>query len=76
MKNSKVCPKCESREIYTKTKVSDNTGWRSFFISGLSSVYVDMYICTNCGYFEEYVTEKDMKNKKKMDKLKQKWKRL
>jgi hypothetical protein len=29
-----------------------------------------LYICTNCGFIEEYAEEADLKNPKKMEKLK------
>ena len=50
---SGVCPKCDSSNVYFKEYALDNVT-----LDGKSVPYVD-YICTNCGYFETYITDKD-----------------
>lgn len=76
MKNSKICPKCDSTEIYTKSKASDGSGQKMFFVGSFTAMYMDLYVCRKCGYVEQYVCEKDMNDNKKWDKLKKKWKAL
>ena len=39
-------------------------------VSGFHRIYFDIYICVSCGYFEEYVAEKDLKDEKKIEKIK------
>jgi glutaredoxin-related protein len=60
MKNG-YCPKCESLKIYLKRngiadfeglKVTASTvGWKH-------PVVYDSYLCTNCGFFENYIVDK------------------
>ena len=58
MKTSKLCPKCQSAEIYTipPGPVTDanprvQTGW-----TFLSSTPVTRYLCGHCGYMEEWIS--------------------
>ncbi|MEL6347787.1 MAG: hypothetical protein AAFV53_32075 [Myxococcota bacterium] len=64
MRNEKVCPKCNSRKIGRLSHVVD---WDRGAVArrlakgrvGRMTAYgtVEAYICTSCGYFEEYVKE-------------------
>ena len=69
MKNG-ICPKCKSIEIYTnKTKMTKSE--RNYIRTGLVAfVKCVSYICSSCGYIEEYIKE-DEKHKiiKNFDKL-------
>lgn len=74
MKTGK-CPKCESTNIYTdgNPKRGDRssiqvTSWKKFFI--------DIYICFDCGFTEEYITQEDLKNEKLISRVKEQWKKL
>jgi hypothetical protein len=70
MKKTGCCPNCSSTEVYT-TKGTPKRGDRSSIgVSSFTSVFIDLYICTNCGFIEEYAEEADLKNPKKMEKLK------
>lgn len=72
MKQSHQCPKCQSREIYTN-EGQTKRGERSLMhASTWKSVYVDVYACVDCGYFEEYLAMKDSA----MEKLKTNWKKV
>ncbi len=57
MKKSGKCPKCGSKELI---KVPGNVKPASsgrFIMAGLthkSSIIFDRYVCSNCGYSEEY----------------------
>lgn len=73
MKTSKICPKCHSEDIYTDATLTKRGDRASIPVSSLSSLSIDVYVCLNCGYFEEYVSQEDLKSLKKMDKLKSKW---
>lgn len=58
MKNTGVCPKCQSRDL----KIGARSGYsaihfpRFWFLGGAT----DVYVCTSCGYVEEYVVEKTL----------------
>lgn len=64
MKNGQ-CPKCSSMSVYKKhngiVRVVTNPP-SGVYIEGLSKIIfptdIDVHICTDCGYFEEYVTDK------------------
>ena len=55
MKNTKQCPKCNSREIGVATGAQ--TGYDGIYISGRGlvkrRVALDRYICCACGYSEQ-----------------------
>jgi predicted nucleic-acid-binding Zn-ribbon protein len=52
MKNGQ-CPKCGLSNVYFKPYALDKVT-----LDGRSVEYVD-YVCTDCGYFETYITNKD-----------------
>ena len=56
MKNGK-CPKCDSSNVYFKPYALDVVT-----LDGKRVEYVD-YVCTDCGYFETYITDKEALNK-------------
>lgn len=70
MKNNRVCPKCNGKEIlYVPGSAraygmgnNIQVGW-----TNLSAVLVDRYVCCDCGYSEEWI------NKEDIDKLKEKY---
>jgi len=51
MKNGK-CPKRDSSNVYFKEYALDKVT-----LDGKGVEYVD-YVCTDCGYFETYITDK------------------
>ena len=51
------CPKCNSTNVYFKEYALDNVT-----LDGRSVPYAD-YVCTDCGYFETYITDKDALSK-------------
>lgn len=64
MKNRK-CPKCNSAQVYKKMSRSH----RSYiFISLLSAARLTDYVCTDCGFTESYIFNKD-----KLNEIKNKW---
>jgi predicted nucleic-acid-binding Zn-ribbon protein len=71
MKNTGTCPKCQSKEVYTDKGLPKRGERSSLPISSWSRLFVDLYICLDCGYFEEYVEQADLDNEKKMNKLKE-----
>ncbi len=75
------CPKCSSNDVYT-SKNKRNFGYRSYLVLSPFSVGVplDTYVCLTCGYVEDYLSEKNSKNSKLIDKaiqiLKNKWRKV
>ena len=55
MKNSGICSKCKSNDI-SETK-SDSLGVR-ISTGALSIASVSYYVCCQCGYVEEWITDK------------------
>lgn len=42
-------------------------------VTGWSRIHVDVFVCVQCGYFEEYV---DLKDHSGIEKLKVQWKKI
>jgi predicted nucleic-acid-binding Zn-ribbon protein len=59
-----VCPKCQSKEVYSGAKVSPKSGWNNsntIPVSGLRTAALDNYVCGSCGYVESYIArDKDL----------------
>ena len=70
MKTGK-CPKCGSNEIYSGESVKAGHNAGILPISTWSSASIIHYVCTDCGYVEGYVREKE-----KLQKIKEKWSRV
>ena len=72
MKNG-VCPKCNSKTIYSQPQavyfyqghLHVSTGSQS------SGVQFTSYVCTACGYFENYITDQS-----KLAEVASKWKKV
>lgn len=66
MKNTRICPKCNSNDIllipgYEGAYGSGNNIPASFF----KSVKVNRYLCCVCGYSEEWIDREDIVKLKK-----------
>jgi predicted nucleic-acid-binding Zn-ribbon protein len=71
MRHTNTCPKCNQTEIFiSKGKKHDQHG-NKIRVSGFKRVPLDHYTCINCGYTEEWVTEKASLDflRKKFDRL-------
>ena len=74
MKNGQ-CPKCGSSEIYHKLNGLAGSSSVAVRVSWISSLWLDIYVCTDCGYVESYV-ESYAVDKGKLSKLREKWDRV
>jgi predicted nucleic-acid-binding Zn-ribbon protein len=54
---SGTCPKCNLSNVYFKEYALDKVT-----LDGRGVEYID-YVCTDCGYFETYITSKDALSK-------------
>jgi predicted nucleic-acid-binding Zn-ribbon protein len=64
------CPKCGSNEVYT-TQGSLKRGERMILpVSSWKQFFLDTYICSNCGHFEEYISDDDLKDPKMIEGIK------
>ena len=60
MKNKKICPKCQSREILRFDGFVGGYGSGNHLITGatvFSAVEVNRYVCCGCGFTEEWIDE-------------------
>jgi predicted nucleic-acid-binding Zn-ribbon protein len=64
-----VCPKCGSREVYTK-KHGMMGNYRVLPITIMDSVNFQDFVCTECGYVESYILDQQALNR-----IAQKWNR-
>lgn len=56
MKNTQLCPKCDSYEVVRIKGGSAWTGYQNFIrASAIKMIFVTRYLCTNCGFSEEWV---------------------
>jgi hypothetical protein len=78
MKNGK-CPKCNSTNVFMNiygVEWSDEAGWLTIWMgsqkerSAKQSRY-DSYICVDCGYFENYILDKEI-----LHEVQTKWNRV
>lgn len=69
------CPICGSNEIYTDKGTLKRGERMLFVISNWKALYIDSYICINCGHFEEYIADKDF-NESAKQKIRDQWKRV
>jgi len=76
MKKSGKCPKCDSLEVYTDEGNIMRTENSARAISTWSRFKVATYICTSCGFFEEYMSQKDLENRNKIEKIQSKWEKV
>ena len=74
MKKTGKCPKCGGQEIYTDRGQTKRGERASLGFSSWKQAYIDTYLCTTCGYLEEYVSPNDLKDTSKLEKLRENWK--
>jgi predicted nucleic-acid-binding Zn-ribbon protein len=70
MKKTGECPKCGRKNIYFNDRKMKG-GQRNWLSFGFSSVFINTYICTDCGYIEDYISDST-----KFEKIRDKWKKL
>ena len=69
MKNTRICPKCDSCEVLRIKGGSTWTGYQNFVrATSIKMVPVTRYLCTNCGFSEEWIEDQ-----KGLDLLKKKF---
>lgn len=54
MKNSGICPKCNSADIIVFQNRNKRAGIDAGWL-GLKAVYLTRYLCGDCGFSEEWV---------------------
>lgn len=73
MKNTRVCPKCQSNDI---VRIDGNAGaygsGNNIMLGGtiFSAVKVNRYICCSCGFTEEWIDRGDIDTVKSSRKAK------
>ena len=73
MKNG-FCPKCKSTNVHEGSNVHWKKGAQSQYalkITAASSVALDYYACTDCGYVESYVGSSS-----DLERISKKWPRV
>ena len=75
------CSKCNSDNVFVK---NIGIGWGTGIMVGLGSGWSsgmesttewETYLCTDCGYFENYMTKKDWLTRIKSDPKKEGWRK-
>ncbi|MCR8968753.1 hypothetical protein [Facklamia sp. 7083-14-GEN3] len=68
MKNTGKCPKCGSEDIFVVPGASGAYGMGNNIPIGstiFSAVLVDRYVCSICGFTEEWIDTKDIEKLQK-----------
>ncbi len=68
MKNTHICPKCGETDILKIPGTSGAYGTGNNIQTGMSifsAVMVNRYVCSSCGYSEEWIDKDDMAKLKK-----------
>ena len=63
MKNTKICPKCQSTNIIRIDGYSGAYGSGNNVMTGrtiFSAINVNRYICCSCGFTEEWIDKEDI----------------
>lgn len=68
MKFNYCCPKCQNSEIAIIEGGAFKGNIYNTLSFGLSTIYLTRYVCTNCGYTENYVDDP-----KDLQKIKEKY---
>ncbi|MBE6703484.1 MAG: hypothetical protein E7585_08785 [Ruminococcaceae bacterium] len=69
MKNSKICPKCNHTDILRfEGQVGPYGSGNNMPIGVFTAVKIHRYICTACGFTEEWIDREDMEKIKKSKK--------
>jgi len=82
MKNTGICPKCSSKEVYFDLRTLNAIDTRGKLLiarkkfAGQEYARLAVYVCINCGYFEEYLREEDLKDTKIREQIQNKWKKV
>jgi hypothetical protein len=69
-----VCPVCESKNVYFDKDVIKRGQRMVVPVTSFSKLFFDCYICISCGYIQEFLREKDLKDENLIGKLKDLWK--
>lgn len=76
MKQTKQCPKCKSYEVYTDANKTMK-GQRSYSnISTFTTFRVDLYLCLSCGYVEEYMSNRNLNDQSKIEKIRKHYQKV
>ena len=80
MKNNVSCPKCGGTEIIKIPGKAGAYGSGNNIMIGMtifSAILVNRYVCSDCGYSEEWIDTKDLEKLKDNDinKIYKKWER-
>ncbi len=63
MKNTRECPKCGNRDIFVIEGSAGAYGTGNNIEAGMtifSAIPVDRFVCSRCGYSEEWIREEDI----------------
>ncbi len=71
MKNTRICPKCNSNDIIRFNGYTGSYGAGNNIMVGatiFSAVGVNRYVCCHCGFTEEWIDKGDLEKLKKSSK--------
>ncbi len=61
-----ICPKCKANAVYATNTRDNNFMLPTSSLLGMATVAQvvssERYVCVNCGYFERYVSDRELLN--------------
>ncbi|MDX2360624.1 MAG: hypothetical protein QNK23_07445 [Crocinitomicaceae bacterium] len=75
MKSGK-CPKCNGEEVFSHKSNDDNEDFRCFALSKWDNIFVEIFICMDCGFMEEYAEDYSLTDPKVKGLVLKKWKKV
>lgn len=76
MRATGTCPKCKSTELYTNVGLAKRGDRSLIALSSWKGLFVDVYVCAQCGFIEEYIATRELENPATLEKLKTYWKKV
>ena len=73
---NKTCPKCNSKEIFTNEGLSSRGERSTAPLTGFTNYQIAVYVCLDCGFFEEYIKDSSLKSQKFKDVINKDWKKI
>lgn len=74
-----TCVKCGGTEVYSNENLpprGDRSNVPGHDGKSSSKLWINTYVCTECGYFEEYLRNDVLNDENRINKVKMNWKKV
>ncbi|MBE2254778.1 MAG: hypothetical protein IAE65_01130 [Ignavibacteria bacterium] len=70
------CPECNGSQVYTNKSDALRGERSTIAISSFRWFRLESYVCLDCGFFAEFIKDEDLKDMKKIEKVKSNWQKV